>query len=207
MVLREHDGLHGGAPLNRRRPLPEELRAWVEIVVQDNADDLLRYFARRVTPREEAADLLGKVLLVLWEKGERVPTSDEVARMWCFGIARNVLREHRRRAVRSLDLADALRAHLRHTPARFEAADAIVETALHADGVRAAVRRLDARAAELLMLIYWDGFTIADAARLLRINESTARTRHTRALRRLETMLETAPHPPLARNAGAGLLG
>ncbi|MFJ2551413.1 RNA polymerase sigma factor [Microbacterium sp. NPDC087591] len=182
------------------RPLPEELRAWVEIVVQDNADDLLRYLARRVRPREDAADLLGKVLLILWEKGARVPTTDEAARMWCFGIARNVLREHRRRALKSLDLADALRHHLRDAPSRVDSADAIVEAAMRADGVRAALRRLDEREAELLMLIYWDDFAIAEAARLLRINESTARTRHMRALRRLEALLESAPQPPLAHN-------
>jgi RNA polymerase sigma-70 factor (ECF subfamily) len=171
------------------RPLPRELRAWVEIVVQDNADDLLRYLARRLHPQEDAADLLGKVLLILWEKGGRVPTTDEAARMWCFGIARNVLREHRRRALKSLDLADALRNHLRDARPATDSADAIVEAAMRADDVRAALRRLDERAAELLMLIYWDDFTIAEAARLLRINESTARTRHLRALRRLEAML------------------
>lgn len=183
-----------------QRPLAEELRAWIEIVVQDNADDLLRYLARRVHPREDAADLLGKVLLILWEKGGRVPTTDEAARMWCFGIARNVLREHRRRALKSLDLADALRDHLRDARPAADSADAIVEAAMRADDVRAALRRLDERAAELLMLIYWDDFTIAEAARLLRINESTARTRHLRALRRLEAMLESAPDPALARN-------
>ncbi|WEK61818.1 MAG: sigma-70 family RNA polymerase sigma factor [Candidatus Microbacterium colombiense] len=178
--------------MNRRRSLPEEIGAWVEIVVQDNADDLLRYLAHRVSPREDAADLLGKVLLILWEKGARVPTTDEAARMWCFGIARNVLREHRRHALKSLDLADALRAHLQHTAPLIDSAETIVETAMRADDVRVALGHLDERARELLMLIYWDDFTIAEAARLLHLNESTARTRHMRALRRLEAALEAA---------------
>lgn len=40
------------------------------------------------------------------------------------------------------------------------------------------------------MLVHWDGFSIADAARLLSINNSTARTRYGRALRRLERTLQ-----------------
>lgn len=178
----------------RRRSLPPEIHDWVELVIQDNADDLLRYLTRRVNQREDAADLLGNVLLILWEKGARVPTTDEGARMWCFGIARNVLREHRRKAVKSIDLANALRTHLSDMPEPDNAADAVAETALRASDVRSVLMRLDERARELLMLIYWDDFSIADAARLLSINESTARTRHVRALRRLEAMLESSHH-------------
>ena len=183
----------------RRRSLAPEIRDWVELVVQDNADDILRYLTRRVDQREDAADLLGNVLLVLWERGERVPTSDEGARMWCFGIARNVLREHRRSAVKSIGLASALRTHLRDTPQPDNSAEAIAETTARASDVRSALMHLDERAKELLMLIYWDNFSIADAARLLSINESTARTRHVRALRRLEAVLESREHRVVAR--------
>ncbi len=180
--------------MKRQRPLPPEIRDWVEIVVEDNAVDLLRYLERRVSQPEDAADLLGQVLLVLWEKGLRVPTTDEDARMWCFGIARNVLREHRRRATKTLDLATALRNHLRDAQLLATAADVAAETRMRAGDVRRALTLLDERAKELLILIYWDGFSIADAARLLSINESTARTRHVRALRRLEATLGSDEH-------------
>lgn len=40
------------------------------------------------------------------------------------------------------------------------------------------------------MLVDWDGFSSADASRLLSMNQSTARTRHGRALRRLQRYLE-----------------
>lgn len=178
----------------RRRPLPPELRDWVEIVVEENAGDLLRYFQRRVTPPEDAADLLGNVFLVLWQQGARVPTTDEGARMWCFGIARNVLREHRRKAIRAIELANELRDHIRDTTQQDNSADVAMGTAMRAGDVRRAMTHLDERARELLMLIYWDGFSIANAARLLSINESTARTRHVRALRRLEATLQSDGH-------------
>jgi len=182
----------------RRRSLPQEIHDWVELVIRDNGDDILRYLVRRVHNSEDAADLLGNVFLILWEKGARVPTSDEGARMWCFGIARNVLREHRRRAVASSGLATALRTHLRDAPQRDNSADAVAESTLRAGEVRNALAQLDERGRELLMLIYWDDFSIADAARLLSINESTARTRHVRALRRLEAMLEPSEHRVVA---------
>lgn len=173
----------------RRTPLPTQLRDWIEVVVDDNADDVLRYLRRRVAEPEEAADLLGHVLLALWQNGARIPTGDTDARMWCFGIARNVLREHFRRTVKHLALADELRSHLRDTTLQENAADTAAEASMRASEVRKAVASLDKRSRELVTLVHWDGFSIAEAARLLAINESTARTRYGRALQRLQTDL------------------
>ena len=173
----------------RRTPLPQELRDWIEVVVDDNADAVLRYLRRRVAEPEEAADLLGHVLLALWQNGSRIPTGDTDARMWCFGIARNVLREHFRHTVKRVALADELRDHLRDTTVQENAADSAAEANMRASEVRKAVASLDKRSRELVTLVHWDGFSIAEAARLLAINESTARTRYGRALQRLQTDL------------------
>ncbi|WP_363432020.1 sigma factor-like helix-turn-helix DNA-binding protein [Microbacterium sp. LWH3-1.2] len=43
---------------------------------------------------------------------------------------------------------------------------------------------------ELLILIHWDGFNIAQAARVMGLNQSSARTRYSRAKQRLTTQLE-----------------
>lgn len=176
-----------------RRSVSEELQDWIEIVVDDNAHDLLRYLQRRVNQPEDAADLLGRVLLALWENGARVPTADTDARMWCFGIARNMLREHYRHTTKHLTLAIELRDHLRDSTLQDNAADTMVEARIRAETVRAAVMELDTKSRELVMLVHWDGFTIAEAARLLAVNESTARTRHGRALQRLERELGERP--------------
>lgn len=187
------------------RPLAPELRDWIEIVVDDNADDLLRYLQRRVNQPQDAADLLGRVFLRLWENGVKVPTNDIDARMWCFGIARNVLREHYRHTAKSLALANELREHLRHSEPHATAADTAAEAQIRARAVRAAVVALDERSRELVMLVHWDGFNLAEAARLLSMNESTARTRHGRALRRLEKELgEYSPSPGLNRTVPQG---
>ncbi|MEV8218699.1 sigma factor-like helix-turn-helix DNA-binding protein [Microbacterium sp. NPDC077391] len=71
--------------------------------------------------------------------------------------------------------------------------------------MRAAVVALDAKSRELMMLVHWDGFSLAEAARLLSMNESTARTRHGRALRRLEKELgEYSPSRRLNRTVPQG---
>lgn len=179
-----------------RRPIAPEVKEWVELVVAENADEILRYLQRRVDAPEDAADLLGRVLLTLWEGAARVPTVDPDARMWCFGIARNILREHYRHSKKRLALTDDLRDHLRDSAIRDNAADTAAEAQIRARVVRTAVLALDKKSRELVMLVHWDGFSLAEAARLLALNESTARTRHARALRRLEKSLNdyAAPH-------------
>jgi len=172
------------------RPVPPELRDWVELMVADNADDLLRYFRRRVEQPEDAADLLGHLLLVLWEKASRIPVSDEEARMWCFGIARNMLREHYRSATKRISLANTLRDHLAGSALPDNSADTTANARLQAQATRRAVGQLDERSRELIILVHWDGFSIAQAARLLSMNESTARTRYGRALQRLRGGLD-----------------
>jgi len=185
-----------------RRPVSEELQDWIEIVVDDNARDLLRYLQRRVNQPEDAADVLARVLLALWENGARVPTTDTDARMWCFGIARNMLREHYRHTAKHLTLATELRDHLRDSTLQDNAADTMVEARIRTETVRAAVMALDTKSRELVMLVHWDGFSIAEAARHLAVNESTARTRYGRALRRLERELAERPfQPEVARSS------
>ncbi|MEV4688215.1 sigma factor [Microbacterium sp. LWH3-1.2] len=121
-----------------RHPTPPELRDWIEIVVHDNGEDLLHYLQPRTLNREDAADLLGKTLLTVWEHAAKVPTVDEDARMWCFGVARNVRRNYRRRGIAQFALADKLRYELL-VRATVDTPDVTIETELRAQEVRDAV--------------------------------------------------------------------
>lgn len=182
-------------------PLSPELRDWVEVVIADNADALLRYLRRRVDQPEDAADLLGRTLLAIWENGNRLPTTDQEARMWCFGVARNVLREHYRHTSKQLALADGMRQYLRSSP-QAHGADTVAEARMTSDALRRALATLDPRSRELLLLVHWDRFSIAEASRVLGMNESSARSRHARALRHLEKQLaqEQVDPAPQARS-------
>ena len=151
--------------------------------LRETADDLLAYFERRLSTRDDAADLLAETMLQAWRRSDAMPDQAERRRMWLFTIAANVLANHRRSARRRLALADRLRGHLATTTAPDPA---------EASAVRDAVLRLQAAQRELVMLIHWDGFTIVAAAEILGLNPSTARSRYGAARDELRRALSTA---------------
>jgi RNA polymerase sigma-70 factor (ECF subfamily) len=151
-------------------------------VIAANSIDLLHYFERRVEVHEDAADLLAETMMTGWRRVRDLPADDEGARMWLFTIARNVLGNADRTERRRWRLANRLRVMLE--PADAPGADAGSE-------VRDAVARLDPDLAELIRLVHWDGFTIAQAASFLGIPASTARTRHQRAKEELRATLHS----------------
>ncbi len=146
--------------------------------------DLLSYLRRRTDP-DEAPDLLGETFVVAWRRIDDLPEDAERARMWLFGIARGVLLNHARGVRRRWALADRLRGHAALAPAAAPPADEHVE-------VRDAVARLEPDMAELVRLVHWDGFTIADAATVMDIPASTARSRYQRAKEALRLALDPA---------------
>lgn len=159
-------------------------RAAIRAAFRETSPDLLAYFERRLTDREEAADLLGETMVTAWRRVEKLPADVERQRMWLFVIAANTLSNHRRTWQRRLALADRLRDHLAVSTPVSELGDA------HA--VRDAVSRLHGAQRELVMLIHWDGFTIVEAAEILGLNPSTARSRYATAKESLRAALVEA---------------
>lgn len=159
-------------------------RAAIRAAFRDASTDLLVYFERRLTDREEAADLLGQTMLTAWRRVEKMPADAERQRMWLFVIAANTLSNHRRTWQHRVALADRLRAHLAASAPASEVGDAL--------GVRDAVLRLHDAQRELVMLIHWDGFTIVEAAEILSVNPSTARSRYASAKEALRQALVEA---------------
>jgi len=154
-------------------------RARLTAAISESSDDLLRFFLRRLE-REDAADAVAEVMATAWKRVNALPTASDEARMWLFGIARNVLLHARRGNVRRSQLADKLRTTLSARSA--PAADAGLD-------IRTAIDGLDDDLAELVRLVHWDGFTLVDAATLLDIPASTARGRYQRAKEALRDAL------------------
>ena len=154
--------------------------------LQGTAPDLLAYFERRVQPREDAADLLSEVMTQAWRRVDALPSDVERRRMWLFTIAHNVLFNHARTNRRRSALTERIRQQLADEPTPDHS-----ETA----AVRDVVRRLPHAQRELVMLIHWDGFSIREAAELLGLNPSTARSRYAAAREALQRSFEpeTAP--------------
>ena len=163
----------------RRRRSTRHVR--LESVYVANAADLLSYLGRRVPVPADAADLLSETFIVALRRGDRMPGEPEQARMWLFGVARRVLANAARGAVRRSDLTVKLRAHLATLPTEHVDPETL--------DIRAALDAIPDAQSELVRLVLWDGFTLPEAATLHGISESTARGRYQRARTQLRELL------------------
>lgn len=142
---------------------------------------LLRYFTRRVTPTDDAADCTSETLTVLWKHRARLPRSEDERRAWAYGIARKVLSTHRRGRLRRERADEALRA-----AAAVPVAPVPDEAFIAAE----ALKLVPARDQEIIRLVVWEELTIADAGRVLGLGAATARSRYARALALLRAAYE-----------------
>lgn len=145
-----------------------------------NADDLLAYFRRRVG-ESDAPDLLADTLTTAWRRISTVPTEPDDARAWLFGVAHHTLQNYRRGVRRRNRLADRLRVLL-STDDSAPAADTGLD-------VRAAIDELGPERAELIRLVHWEGFSLADAAEILGRPASTVRNHYQQAKEQLRVAL------------------
>ncbi|MDQ0823175.1 RNA polymerase sigma factor (sigma-70 family) [Arthrobacter sp. V4I6] len=141
-------------------------------------DRIYRYFRRRTENAATAEDLCAEVFRITWEKTEQ---DDSLSVMVLFGIAKNVLRNHDRSAVRSASLLGALQHERDRDPGT--------------DGspVHDALGQLRAEDREVLLLTYWDGFSSAEVSDLLNTSATAVRMRLHRARKALSNLLQTQP--------------
>lgn len=138
---------------------------------------LLKYFARRVTPTDDAGDCTSETLTALWKHRSRLPAADDERRAWAYGIARKVLSNHHRGKARH-DRADEV---LRAAAALASVEDVPDEAFIAAE----ALKLIPTRDQELVRLVVWEELSIADAGRVMGLHPGTARTRYARALAKL----------------------
>lgn len=145
----------------------------VEEVLRANAGHLLAFVERRIG-FDDAPDVLADVMTVAWRRAKDVPADATEARMWLFGVARMTVANALRGEVRRRRLADRLRGVTARSASVAPPADAGLE-------VRDALDRLPADLADVVRLVHWDGFSLADVAQLLDEPASTVRSRYRRA--------------------------
>jgi len=161
---------------------PDDLRARIDALVRANIDDVMSYFQRRLLNNADAAEAVGELLFLTWKLRRRVPGDPTEGRMWLFAAAHNVLRGTRRSLSRRSAAVDRL-----VQDARTWAVPEWDDTALE---VQLALRALSVGDAELVRLTYWDGFSSDEAATIIGVNASTARSRLSRARDRLRVALD-----------------
>ncbi len=138
--------------------------------------------------RSEAEDVLQTAYVKALE-GKAVYAGKASFKTWLFGVIRRTARERRRR--RALRF-DALKA--RFTAAAFVETDSETPEILHErseDSARLvrALKRLSPRQREALHLVFYQGFSIEEAAAAMGVGLGSARVHYQRGKRQLRRLL------------------
>ncbi|MFG3422528.1 RNA polymerase sigma factor [Micromonospora sp. NPDC048063] len=157
------------------------------VIFDRHAPYIHRYLARRLGTGI-ADDLAAETFLVAFRRRERYDTARPDARPWLYGIATNIVSQHRREEEREYRLRQA------YVPATNEAShDDRVATVVTAQSLRrmlfGALAELSTGDRDVLLLIAWEELTYDEAAAALGIPVGTVRSRLNRARRLLRDAL------------------
>jgi RNA polymerase sigma-70 factor (ECF subfamily) len=162
----------------------EQPRETFEQLFRDTRTDLLAYILRRSRNAEDAADVLAETYLIAWQKLGKVPQDDR-ARLWLFGVARNLLMKGVSRRHSGNALVERLANELRGAePARLPLEDE------RRDDLRTVLAKLPVRDREILTMTAWEGLTPKQIARVMGTSANIVRVRLHRARARLKRELE-----------------
>jgi RNA polymerase sigma-70 factor (ECF subfamily) len=146
-----------------------------------NRLDILKYFVRRCTDTDAAADSLSETFLVAWRRIEVVPDGLE-GRLWLFGVARNVLAKQFKKRQLTIRINERLATELR-TASPTPATDGV------GSEMHKALSQLSKSDREIVELSAWEELAPGEIASVLGISANAARVRLHRARHRLSQIL------------------
>lgn len=152
--------------------------------------DVLAYFLRRLD-REDAVEATADVFLTMWRRIDDVPHGAE-ARLWLFGVARNVLRNRRRSVRRLRRLAGRCRSAVAPDPP--SQPEMVVVRSFEDDAVLKALRELRPMDRDVLTLRLWEEASFDEIALVVGCSRHAAEQRYARALRRFRSAWDGAGH-------------
>ena len=160
-----------------------EDHAKFEAFYLSNYKPIYAYVHRRVLQTSDVPDIVSEVFAVAWRRFGDLPASPQ-DRLWLFGVAQKCLLEHYRRRSHRLRLLS----HLAAQPNRIELLDTSVDPQ-HLR-VRAALQELRPFDREVVLLVYWDGLSHAEAACVLGCSVNAVALRIKKAKVRLQVQLD-----------------
>ncbi|MER7374581.1 RNA polymerase sigma factor [Streptomyces lanatus] len=178
-----------------------------------HAQALYGHAARLTGDRGAAEDAVSLTFLEAWRLRDRLrpeppdPYDGDGLRPWLYGIATNVLRNHRRAARRhsaALARIPDRRTDLETVP---DFADEVVGRLADSErlaAARTALRRLRRGEREVFALCVWSGLSYSAAADALGVPASTVRSRLARARQRLRRLAEAELRKSPGRPPAAG---
>ena len=163
---------------------------WFRGVFELGYTPMVAYARRRSPDRAAADDIVSEVFTTAWSRRNDF-NRDAPPLPWLYGIANNVVRNHRRSAGRHLRLID----HLEAQPAPL-GADPGGSTSETADvEILDALERLSSDDREVLRLVAWEGLTHAEIGIVLGCSTNAVGIRIHRARKRLAEELGRGENP------------
>jgi RNA polymerase sigma factor (sigma-70 family) len=160
---------------------PSDSAAFTQLY-DDLAAELLRYLWRRCGDRAQAEDLVSVVFLEAWRRRSTLRPGAP-ARPWLYGIATNVLRNHRRALRRHRAALERIAAVA--GPSTAPGADEQAALQRRLAEALGALRALPRREQDVVALCVWSQLSYEEAAGALGVPVGTVRSRLSRARRRL----------------------
>lgn len=161
----------------------EERQTRFERLFAATHTDLLAYALRRANSSEDAADVVGDTYLIAWRKLDSLPSGDK-ERLWLFGVARNLLREGRRRERAAHATVQRLGHELRVAITNLAPPEDKQSPALEA-----ALKALPEPQREVILLAAWEQLSPREIATVTGAPVNLVRVRLHRARARLQQAL------------------
>ena len=149
------------------------------VLFDRHAPHIHRYLARRAG-REVAGDLVAETFLAAFAKRDRYDLSRADARPWLYGIATNLVGQHRRDEARQYRISQAAPAEP-EVPGHAERVAADVTAQAMRPLLDAVLAALPAGDRDVLLLIAWEQLTYQEVSQALAIPVGTVRSRLNRA--------------------------
>jgi RNA polymerase sigma-70 factor (ECF subfamily) len=157
------------------------------VLFDRHAPHIHRYLARRAG-REVADDLVAETFLAAFAKRDRYDLGYADARPWLYGIASNLVGQHRREEVRQYRIRQAATPEP-EIPGHAERVAADVTAQATRALLAEALAALPAGDRDVLLLIAWEQLTYDEVARALAIPVGTVRSRLHRARAKVREVL------------------
>jgi RNA polymerase sigma-70 factor (ECF subfamily) len=152
----------------------ERGEAWFTALFAAHFATVVRYAFRRVFDANVAMDLAQETFMVAWRRRGEVPAQELP---WLYGVARNLLANHRRGRRKAPEELGAYRV------------EGFEETTAEMADVLRAIAGLPERDQEILRLVAWEELELREAAIVLGCSRSAAAVRLHRARKRLQAAL------------------
>jgi RNA polymerase sigma-70 factor (ECF subfamily) len=163
---------------------------------------VMAYALRHVDPGT-AQDVVSETFLVAWRRLRDVP---DQPLPWLLVVARNTIANRRRSGYRQT----MLHAELQRLERVAETSDSAEISAVQRTAALAALAALSAVEREALLLVAWDGLSVAQAAKVAGCSTAAFHLRLHRARRRLRVVTSDPPivstPPPLTHSARTSML-